>query len=201
MQVLGWDGRQRIISLFVSNLKPLKSCISNVEVSLKILRPLKMFGLSKLSEGRQLTGREEVRGSSLSLSSIDEVDNQHLYFYQKLAWSAAGKDYYRENVNWSLQLLRAGRTNQLPLWKTNIFKVKYFLNSDWDCCTTDCCQQGPTKSWPHLSLTVQFSSVQFSEALIYSNLSLSLIKLLRFKQRHHADPTELNVTNGWKLIL
>ena len=80
MQVLGWDGRQRIISLFVSHLKPLKVCISNVEVSLKILHPLKMFGLSKLSEGRQLTGREEVRDSSLSLSSIDEVDNQHFIF-------------------------------------------------------------------------------------------------------------------------
>ena len=82
MQVLGWDGRQRIISLFVSHLKPLKSCISNVEVSLKILHPLKMFGLSKLSEGRQLTGREEVRGSSLSPSpQLTKWTTNILYFY------------------------------------------------------------------------------------------------------------------------
>ena len=33
-----------------------------------------------------------------------EVD-QHFIFLPELAWSAAGKDYYRENVNWWLQLL------------------------------------------------------------------------------------------------
>ena len=74
-------------------------------------------GLSELSRRGQLTGRE---APLLSLpaspqlskwSSACQWTTSILYFVQKLAWSAAGKDYYRENVNWSLQLLGPRPTN------------------------------------------------------------------------------------------
>ena len=61
LQVLG----DNTLSLFVSHSKPL---IGLMWKSLEDPSPLKMFGLSKLSKRRQLTGREEVTGPSPSLS-------------------------------------------------------------------------------------------------------------------------------------
>ena len=61
LQVLG----DNTLSLFVSHSKPL---IGLMWKSLEDPSPLKMFGLSKLSKRRQLTGREEVTGPSLPLS-------------------------------------------------------------------------------------------------------------------------------------
>lgn len=114
--------------------------------SLEDPSPLKMFGLSKLSKRRQLTGREEVTGPSPSLS------------LPLLNCRSGQPTFYISTRNWLGQLLGRIITEKMstdhfivmaeldkptagPVWKTNIFKLKYFLNSDQSATVR---QQGPT---------------------------------------------------------
>ena len=176
MQVLG----DRSLSLFVSHLNPLKplkvSLISRLEArqgefgsQLEDPSPLKMVCLSCLGEG---SWQEERLLSSPSLPLLNcrsgavpasvAVDNQHFIFRPEIGLVSSWEGLLQRKCQLITSIVRT-ETNQLPDWKTNIFKLKYFLNSgcDNDCWSTF--NKVQLKVGLVMALTVDCNSVQRGE--------------------------------------